>query len=262
MVGFRLRSRFRSAVSAFREPPDRHVLTSAPSPQNALDIFRGTWTSKLPPPLDRAEAGPIPLFQDDRLAWGLKELGVRNRSVLELGPLEGGHTYMLANAGASSVVSIEGDTRNYLKCLVTKELFQLQRVNFLCGNVVEYLRTTAARFDLCIASGVLYDMLDPVELIARIAMRCSSVYVWTHYYDKDVCANNPDFDHKGRRSEYAGFKYTLHRVSRTASWMSRDELLTCFRRFGLPDITVAHETRDPPGPSFSFIAEQRLSRFR
>jgi hypothetical protein len=40
---------------------DRYV-TSAPSAQNALDIFADAWVSKLPPPLDALQAGAVPLF--------------------------------------------------------------------------------------------------------------------------------------------------------------------------------------------------------
>src|ERR671912_2288124 len=56
----------------------------APTPQTALDIFEGEWSSRLPEELGDARAGAIPLFADDRLAWALDVLGgVEGRSVLE-----------------------------------------------------------------------------------------------------------------------------------------------------------------------------------
>ena len=58
-------------------PPDASVLdtyvTTAPSPQNAVDLFEGTWSSKLP--LDGVTAGPIPLFSDDPVEWALRHFG-------------------------------------------------------------------------------------------------------------------------------------------------------------------------------------------
>src|SRR5262245_47807546 len=53
---------------------DTYVRT-APGPQNALDIFRGEWASKLPPPLDRYQAGLHSLFDDTRIRWLDQESG-------------------------------------------------------------------------------------------------------------------------------------------------------------------------------------------
>src|SRR5215207_7217699 len=44
--------------------------TQAPNPQTALDIFRGEWASQLPGDWERYQAGSVPLFEDDRIAWG------------------------------------------------------------------------------------------------------------------------------------------------------------------------------------------------
>src|SRR5689334_9292375 len=131
---------------------DEYVKT-APSAQTALDIFRGEWLSILPPPLDQATGGASALFADLRLDWALRRIGgVQQRSILELGPLEGGHTYMLDGGGARSVVAIEANTRAYLKCLVVKEVLGIGSGRFLCGDFMEYLRARPERFDFCVAS--------------------------------------------------------------------------------------------------------------
>src|SRR5687768_5098242 len=120
---------------------------SAPSPQNAADIFKGEWSSRLP--LDGVESGGAGLFDDERIKWGVEQIGgVEGKTVLDLGPLEGGHSAMFEWMGAAEVVAVEANTRAYLKCLVTKELLGLKRVSFLCGDFVEYLRERPRRFDL------------------------------------------------------------------------------------------------------------------
>jgi hypothetical protein len=48
---------------------DRYV-TSAPSAQNALDIFAGSWVSKLPASLAELQTGRVPLFEDARIESG------------------------------------------------------------------------------------------------------------------------------------------------------------------------------------------------
>ena len=191
---------------------------SAPSPQNALDIFAGEWTSRFPPPFDTLTSGQALLFEDPRATHGIAVLGgVRGRRVLELGPLEGGHTYLLDRAGASEIISIEGNTRAYLKCLVTKEVVGIPSARFLRGDFTEYLRGlrgTSQRFDLVFASGVLYHMVNPVELIADLARVSDRVFMWTHYYDKDLLAANERNLYRivpPTEAVHAGFHHTLYR---------------------------------------------------
>jgi hypothetical protein len=63
--------------------------------------------------------------------------GVRGRlddmSLLELGPLEGAHTYQLEKLGAKSILAIEANVEAFLKCLITKEITGLQVAKFMLG---------------------------------------------------------------------------------------------------------------------------------
>ncbi|MEV0678224.1 DUF1698 domain-containing protein [Actinosynnema sp. NPDC050436] len=184
-----LLDRIKAATSPASTPPagssvlDRYVRVG-PSPQVAVDLFAGTWSSALP--LDGVTSGPVPLFADARVAWALEHLGpVAGRSVLELGPLEAGHTYQLTKAGAS-VVAIEAQTTAYLKCLVVKELLGITGARFLLGDFLEHMRVTPDRYDVCFASGVLYHLRSPVEALALAARVSSRLVLWTHYYDEGV----------------------------------------------------------------------------
>ena len=94
-------------------------IKNEPNNQNVLDIFKGEWSSHLPEEygLD-TQPGFANLFEDDRVVWVEEIFGnFMNWKVLELGPLEGGHSYMLLNKAAGKVVSIEANTRAFLKCL-------------------------------------------------------------------------------------------------------------------------------------------------
>jgi SAM-dependent methyltransferase len=247
---------------------------SAPSPQTAVDIFAGEWASKLPPPFESVTAGIAPLHSDARLVWGLQVLGgVTGQSVLELGPLEAGHTYLLDRAGAASVVAVEGSTRAYLKCLITKELLGLPSARFLCGDFVAFLAEQDQRFDLCVASGVLYHMTDPVGLLQRISRVAPRVYLWTHYYDAECFRGSVRTAHRVVPPEdrvTAGLAYRVYRheygraldssgfcggSAPQAYWMERDAILAALRHFGYDRVETAWEQRDHlNGPAFSVAA--------
>jgi hypothetical protein len=142
--------------------------------------------------------------------------GVSGAKCVELGPLEGGHSYMLENAGAKSVTAVEANKDAYLKCLIVKELLGLQRCSFLCGDAVEYLKATDEKFDVCWCVGILYHMVDPVQLIDLTSQRASRLCMWTHYYD--AAKLRPD-ETKGRafangttsEAVYQGYRHQLHR---------------------------------------------------
>lgn len=249
-------------------------VTSAPSTQTALDIFKGEWASKLPGELAQMAAGQIPLFEDPRVAWAIEQFGgVAGKSVLELGPLEAGHTYMLEQAGAASITAIEANTRAYLKCLIAKEILQIRRANFLCGDCLEYLRANVhtTQFDSCLASGVLYHMTNPVELLFLMSKVTKQVFIWTHYYDAKILSDRRNFTSK-TSSEYAGFKHTLYRqeyrkalrnlnffggVQSFSHWMSRDEILACLEYLGFTNLQINFEVPDHPhGPNFAIVASK------
>src|SRR4030088_3592936 len=64
-----------------------------PSAQNAADIFKDSWYSRLPDmDGDVIATGATPLFDDARIRWAAEQAGgFEGKTILELGPLEGGH---------------------------------------------------------------------------------------------------------------------------------------------------------------------------
>lgn len=252
-------------------------VNSEPSNQTAVDIGYGEWWSALPEEA-RANAGSIPVFDDGRIHWLFKIIGgVSGMHVLELGPLEGAHSYMLEQAGAESIMSIEANTRAYLKCLVVKELLGLSRVRYLCGDFNAFLEHDTGRYDLCLASGVLYHMAEPARLIELLSRRTDLVYVWTNFYDASAVASLPDLKKRlgsATPTTYAGFSHTLYRhdyLERLqakafcgggqsySNWMTREDILACFKHFGFDEI-IANETslENQLAPCFDFIARKSV----
>jgi SAM-dependent methyltransferase len=246
-----------------------------PTPQNALDLFKGEWASKLPPPYSELMAGQALLFQDPRMVWAIDQFGgVQDCKVLELGPLEAGHSYMLERSGARAILSIEPNPKNYMKCLITKEVVNLKNTRFLLGDFIPYLKHTPQRYDICIlASGVLFNLKNPVELIYLISKVSTKIMIWTHYYDEDLIHQNPNVKpdkFTGTvEKDYQGFKHTLYRrvpeknlewhgfdgtEESFTMWMSKQDILSCLNYFGFNELKVEFdEPGHPNGPCLSIV---------
>lgn len=248
-------------------------VTSAPSPQNAIDAVPDKWASRFPPPLSEVAAGGVGLFADPRISWAFEQLGgIEGKSVLDLGPLEGAHSYMAHEAGASRVVGVEANRLAFLKCLVTKELLDLGRCHFLCGDLIQYLGTSSEQFDVCIASGILYHMVEPIRLIELISSSASSLIMWTHIYD-DTALKHKDL--AGRLSPprevvYKDFRHHVYRhnyglearisgffggTELYSNWLSREGLMRALDHFGWTKVEVAFEDLSHSnGPSLALVA--------
>src|ERR1700681_188687 len=216
----------------------------APSAQSIVDILRGSWVCSLPKSLGLLAGETTHFDEDPRVQWANSALpnGVSGMSVLELGPLEGYHTYHLQQLGAGHITSIEYNNLSFLKCLIVKELLGL-KANFLYGDCVKYLETAKQRFDLCWASGVLYHQADPLHLLSLMQAASDNIFIWTHYFDPTVIGSNAamarHFDFKrrcfaerlGYRAEYFYRGYLQSKgavfsggAGAFSCWMKKDDI--------------------------------------
>ena len=248
---------------------------SAPSPQHVVDIFEGEWSSMLPPAAGAtATPGQVRLFADERIAW-LENVvgGFAGKRILELGPLEAGHTWMMHERGAPAIVSVESNSRAFLKCLCVKELLGLDRVRFLHGDALEYLRGREERFDLAVASGVLYHTQEPIELLRRLARVAPAVFLWTHYYDERLLRRlGKRFKEFGKPQEVEieGRTYVMATRSygqalqwrgfcgggsAATLWLTRDSLMRALADVGLRVEAVGFEEPEHEnGPALALLA--------
>jgi hypothetical protein len=251
-------------------------IATLPSEQNALDIFAGEWACRLPPPFENLRCGSAELFQDERISWlGERLKNIEKTHVFECGPLEGAHTYMLEKMGVASILSVEASTHAFLRCLVLKEILQLKKSHFMLGDFVSFLRN-GKHYDLVVACGVLYHLVNPVEAIALTAKLTDQVYIWTHYYDEEKIKARAVLAHhfqSSHQSEFDGFKHHLHRQhyqsrlgnpgfmggsERYSHWLSREDLIGALRFFGFNDIAIQFDITDSPaGPNISLMATRK-----
>lgn len=260
--------KFRAMMAALQKRV--RYIDAYPCDQNAVELFSGEWASEMPPETAHT-GGYFRAYEDPRIVWGMNLIGgAANKLVIELGPMEAGHSLLMERMGAGSVLAIEANPRAYLKCLVTKEINQLQRCRFLLGDFVKYLKNTVEKFDICIASGVLYHMTDPVELLSLIAKTSNSAIIWTHYYSEEIIRKSgrnlqrisqPEF------REFDGLKYSVHRQhygislfrrgfcggpNKYSYWMPLDDVMRALKHFGFTTVeTGFHEPMHQNGPAIS-----------
>jgi len=255
------------------EKKNSQFVDAAPSNQNVLDIYANEWSSNVPG--FTSLPGHAGLFEDSRIAWMDQVFQVRGSSVLELGPLEGAHSYMMNKMDARSITAVEANKRAFLKCLCIKEIFELANVQFLLGDFNKYLDVNKRRYDIIVASGVLYHMKEPIEVLARLVAASDRIFVWTHFYDEKIVPARVDAKlfsalspiyHDGKcyygasraypesAIEWAGFSggATSH-----TTWLTLTSILDFFASAGF-DVLTNFEQRDHPnGPAIALCATRR-----
>jgi len=232
------------------------------------------WKTSFPPNYG-LKAGSLATYNDPRIFWAIERFGsLEGRHVLELGPLDGGHTSMLEAAGAR-VDAIEANRLAFMRCLITKEILGLTRSKFWLGDFVKALENWQQRYDLIVASGVLYHLDDPLRFLELAAKRTDALYLWTHvlttepmplwdlrrmfqrkvenyrFHGIDVRAYRRTYGHAADDVTFCGGINDAH------CWLHRDDLLKALEVLGFQDIRIAHEQPDHAhGPALSIFARK------
>ncbi len=249
-----------------------YYLNLYPNDEAAFKLFDGNWSSEIPGITD---LGKSKLFDDERVKWWVKQAGgVNGKKILELGPLEGGHTYMLSEAGAKEIISIESNLISFLKCLVVQNQFKLN-AKFLLGDFNQYLEKTDEKFDLIICSGVLYHMTEPLKLLKSMLRVSKKIAIWTHYYDEKTICNREDLVRKFEKTpqveiinnrdilmyqqsymEALGWDGFCGGSKPTSYWLDKESLLGFFKDIGMKIEIHEDNLNHPNGPAMTFLVTQ------
>jgi len=253
-------------------------LIKKPSNQNAFDIFNGLWTTQFSF-TDAVTNGGFKGLQDERINWLLNNCDVEGKTVLELGPLEAAHTYMLEKHGAK-ILSIEANKGAFMRCLVVKNYFNLQ-AKFLLGDF-EQFEFENLHYDLVLACGVLYHLKNPLHFLEKISASTRRIFIWTHYFEPDFTKWNPrllsllegeQWDHKNPQFvEVNDHKITLIKQSYGkdfdstgfcggtdvySNWIYKADIIWFIQQLGFNNIKISFDTPDHPnGPAFCLFAER------
>ena len=252
-------------------------LTLLPSEQNAFDLFPSSWSTSFS---GVETKGSFNGTQDSRIQWLMQQLDLVNLNVLELGPLEAGHTYMLEKLGGAKVVAVESNVGAFLRCLIVKNHLNLS-AQFLLGDF-EKIDFSSRQHDLIVASGVLYHLKDPVEFLLRISESTDRLFIWTHYFDPDFSKWNNglmkpidlgkwDYENpitkviKGKTvrmvkqsyGEALGWSGFCGGTDVYSHWIFKEDLLSLLRDIGFKKLEISFDAIDHPnGPSFCVYCEK------
>lgn len=274
MFGFPRRSKNKAQENSVGATFDQYE-QSKPDHQNAIDALPG-WSCAFPPAF-KLNAGNHHLYVDDRIAWALKTFGsIEGKRVLEVGPLEGMHTYMLHRQRPAHIDAIEANRTCFLRCLLTRQILDINTAAFLLGDIQAWLAEHDEVYDFALASGVLYHMADPGEFLKRLANRTKAVFIWTHFFldeampqgdvrldpftgkvETKVIEGVPvryyerSYQHANANASFCGGMKDRH------FWMHRDDILMLLEKLGYNDIVIKDQDFDHPGgPCFSLLARK------
>jgi len=168
-------------------------------------------------------------------------------SILELGALEGAHTFILAeHPGVKRVLALEGREANLRKARFVQELLRIENAEFAQMNLEEGDLRTLGKFDAVFCSGLLYHLPEPWKLIEQLPAIAPKLFIWTHYATESEAQVFPD----GRRGKIhfeGGPDEPLSGLSPTATWLTLGSLISTLTASGYNSVQIIFN--DPEHPS-------------
>jgi SAM-dependent methyltransferase len=212
---------------------------------------------------DREYGGHLDYWRDPRLEL-FAEAFPQVRTVLELGSLEGGHSFELARRpGVERVVAIEGREDNVARADFVRNVLGLDSVRFIVANLEIYPLLPLGRFDVVFCSGLLYHLPKPWLLLREIAQVTDHLFIWTHVASE----NGTTWRQRARRLllRPAGYTYQefglqdpLSGMSATSYWPTLGGLKRMLSRTGFTDQRLLHTEPEHPhaGPAVTMAASR------
>lgn len=211
--------------------------------------------------------GEAQLVNDPRLLWHIDQVGgIQDKTILELGPLEGGHTLTMIRAGASKILAIEGNDDCFHRCLIVQEVLSLYKAKFILGDFCEMVESKDKKFDIVSASGVLYHQLNPAKLIHDLAEITDTVFVWSHVAGnlapngEDTIIGDNSYKYLGKFNHYGNAKTSLNSycagLNDKAVWMYPEEMIRCFNDAGFENVVIGDQGSNQNGNYILFIARK------
>ena len=194
----------------------------------------------------KPHGGGISAAGDPRVDWFFRFApGVT--SILELGALEGAHTFLLAeHPGVKRVVAVEGREANLRKARFVRELLGIRNVEFAQANLEEADLAQFGHFDAVFCCGLLYHLPEPWRLLEQLAAVAPTLFIWTQYAAEEG-AQDLGNGLRGKTYIEGGADEPLSGMSATATWLTLPSLRDLLRDSGYKSVDVIDD--DPAHPN-------------
>jgi SAM-dependent methyltransferase len=150
------------------------------------------------------------------------------KTVLELGSLEGGHSFALAqNPSIEKVIAIEARVKNIEKAQFVKELLGDKKVEFVEVDLEKTDLTKFGDFDAVFCSGLLYHLPEPWKLIEQCRKVSKNMFMWTQIAGESE-AKKFSGGFRGKWHRESGWLDPLSGVSKYSFWLSMGSLINAF----------------------------------
>ncbi|MFA4853732.1 MAG: radical SAM protein [Candidatus Omnitrophota bacterium] len=264
----------RGVLNSKTEEPDSDIVNTLKKLENILNSFRGSltisqlygfgifqnWVGNFSFEEISVSGQPKPGVPfESKINEIRKRINLKGLTILDMGCLEGMHSSLLQGNGAKKVISIEGRKENFLKALIVKNAFKLDKCEFLFGDANEVLSSFSGHFDLCLASGVLYHLNNPVALLYRIGQLCNSLFVWSHYANDSypiAPAEGTRWNNRIYRGKY--FDENINDIvcglEKRVFWLFEEDLLAAIRDAGFNSIEIIGKEKHEHGPAITLWA--------
>jgi hypothetical protein len=176
-------------------------------------------------------------------------------TILELGSLEGAHTFILAQRpGVKRVLALEGREFNLRKSRFVQELLHITNAEFAQANLESSDLAAFGKFDAVFCSGLIYHLPEPWKLISQLPALAPNLFIWTHYA-ADTDAEIVFEGLRGKVHPEGGAADPLSGMSATATWLTLESLIAALTKSGYTSVQVIdNDTSHTNGPAVTIGA--------
>jgi methyltransferase family protein len=200
---------------------------------------------------ERDYGGQAELVDDGRIAQFLQAFP-GCRTVIELGSLEGAHSFSLARH-AGHVMAIEGRAANLEKAELVKGLLGVENVTFRNADLETPGLDLGGPFDALFCVGLLYHLQRPWLLLDRFSEWSDRVFLQTHFSD---AAEELRDGVPGRTYGEYGKRDPLSGLSQSSFWMTLPALTGRLEQNGYRVRELDRNMAHPHGPIVTLAADR------
>jgi SAM-dependent methyltransferase len=179
------------------------------------------------------------------------------RTILELGCIDGGATFVLAARPGAQVTAIDPRAANIERARFVQRELGVGNVQFRVHDVEVDAIKSLGRFDTVVSLGLLSHLPNPADAIDDLATAADGVFLWCHVCrDDEVEGRVGDLPGRWVREPRAPDPFAG--LSPLSFWPTRDALLERLKMNGFELVLDDDEPEHPHGPALTVAA--RLTR--